>query len=186
VAIGIHRFSYGVTSIAVLLLYRNYFTDDGWLWAGFAGAAQLVVAVGLGAGTASLLTPVMVQRWSIRGWLVALLAAAAVAQLVFGAPYRILPMLAGGFVLGAVAQGARICVETTVQREVADDLRGRVFSLYDAIFQVSFVAAAAAAALALPDTGKSHPVLGVVAAAYASAALGYAWLTRPAATASRA
>jgi MFS family permease len=181
-AIGVHRFCYGMSSIAVLLLYRNYFTDDGMLWAGFAGAVQVVVAVGIGAGAASLLTPVVVERWSIRGWLVTLFTAAAVAQVAFGVPYRQAPLLVVAFVLGMVGQGARICVEVTVQRQMADDLRGRVFSLYDAVFQVSFVAAAAVAALALPDTGKSYPVLGFVAAAYAAAAAGYAWLTRPAVT----
>lgn len=181
-AIGVHRFCYGISSIAVLLLYRNYFTDNGMLWAGFAGAVQVVVAVGIGSGTASLLTPVVVERWSIRGWMVSLFAAAAVAQVVFGVPYRQASLLVVAFVLGMVGQGARICVEVTVQREVADQLRGRVFSLYDAVFQVSFVAAAGFAALVLPDTGKSYSLLGFVAAAYAATAAGYAWLTRPAAT----
>jgi MFS family permease len=184
-AIGVHRFCYGISSIAVLLLYRNYFTDDGMLWSGFAGAVQVVVAVGIGAAAASLLTPVVVQRWSIRGWLVTLFAAAATAQVVFGTQYRMAPLLVVAFVLGLVAQGARICVEVTLQREVADDVRGRVFSLYDAVFQISFAAAAAVAALALPDTGKSYPILVFVAAAYAAAAAGYAWLTRPSTTPAR-
>jgi hypothetical protein len=68
-----------------------------------------------------------------------------------------------------------------VQGEVADDFRGRVFSLYDTVFQACFVVAAIVAALALPDTGKSYPVLIFVAASYATVAAGYAWLTRPAA-----
>ncbi|HEY8471903.1 MAG TPA: MFS transporter [Natronosporangium sp.] len=181
-AIGVHRFCYGISSIAVLLLYRNYFTDDGLLWAGFAGAVQVVVAVGIGSAAASLLTPVVVARWSVRGWLVSLLAAAALAQAAFGSLYQQAPLLVVAFVLGMVAQSTRICVEATIQQEVEDDLRGRVFSLYDAVFQVCFVAAAAMAAVTLPDTGKSHAVLGFVAAAYAVAAAGYAWLTRPAMT----
>jgi MFS family permease len=179
-AIGVHRFCYGISAIAALLLFRNYFTADGWLRAGFAGAAQAVVAAGIGAGAASLFTPVVVRRWSIRGWLVTLFAAAAVAQLALGLPYRIAPLLVVAFVLGVVGQSARICVEATVQGEVADDFRGRVFSLYDTVFQACFVLAAFAAALALPDTGKSYPVLIFVAASYATVAAGYAWLTRPA------
>ena len=182
-AIGVHRFSYGISTIATLLLYRNYFSDDGWLRAGLAGAAQVVAASVLGAVAASLLTPVVVRRWSIRGWLVTLFGAAAVVQVGLGLPYRMAPLLAAAVVLGVVAQGAKICVEATVQREVADELRGRVFSLYDTLFQVTFVAAAVFAALTLPDTGKSYPVLAFVAAGYAAAAAGYAWATRPAATA---
>jgi hypothetical protein len=181
-AIGVHRFCYGISSIAILLLFRNYFTEgEGWLRTGFAGAAQAVVAAGIGAGAASLLTPLVVQRWSVRGWLVSLFTAAALAQAVLGTPYRLAPLLGAAFVMGLVGQSARICVEATLQAEVADELRGRVFSLYDTLFQACFVAAAVAAAFTLPDTGKSYPVLAFVAAAYATAAAGYAWLTRPAA-----
>jgi hypothetical protein len=113
----------------------------------------------------------------------ALFTAAAVVQVVLGLPYRMAPLLAAAVVLGVVAQGAKICVEAPVQREVADGLRGRVFSLYDTLFQVTFVATAVFAALTLPDTGKSYPVLAFVAAGYLAAAVGYAWATRPAATA---
>jgi MFS family permease len=177
-AISLHRFSYGISAIAALLLYRNYFTDDGLLRAGLAGAAQLVVATGLGAAVGSLITPMMVRRWSVRGWLITLFAAAATVQVVLGIPYRMAPMLVAAAVLGVVAQGAKICVEATVQREVADELRGRVFSLYDTLFHACFVAAALVAALTLPDTGKSYPVLVFVAAGYVTAAVGYAWATR--------
>ncbi|MPZ25943.1 MAG: MFS transporter [Micromonosporaceae bacterium] len=178
-AIGVHRFSYGISTIATLLLYRNYFTDEGWLRAGLAGAAQVVAASALGAVAGSLITPVVVRRWSIRGWLVTLFSAAAVVQVVLGVPYRMAPLLAAAVVLGVVAQGAKICVEATVQRQVPDQLRGRVFSLYDTLFQATFVAAAVFAALSLPDTGKSYPVLAFVAAGYLAAAIGYAWATRP-------
>jgi hypothetical protein len=56
-------------------------------------------------------------------------------------------------------------------------VRGRVFSFYDALVNATFVAAAAAAALVLPDTGKSYLVLATIAAGYALVALGYAALT---------
>jgi MFS family permease len=178
VAIGVHRFSYGISTIATLLLYRNYFTDAGLLRAGLAGAAQVVAASVVGSVAAALLTPVVARRWSIRAWLVTLFAAAAVVQVALGTPYRMAPLLAAAVGLGVVAHGAKICVDTVVQRLVADEFRGRVFSLYDTLFQATFVAAAVVAALALPDTGKSYPVLALVASGYATAAIGYAWATR--------
>jgi predicted MFS family arabinose efflux permease len=49
-----------------------------------------------------------------------------------------------------------------------------VFSLYDVIFNVAFVAAAAVGAVVLPDTGKSYAVLGAIAVGYALTALWYA------------
>jgi hypothetical protein len=77
-------------------------------------------------------------------------------------------------VLGAVAQGATICVEATLQRHVTDEFLGRVFSLYDTLFNTCFVGAALVATIVLPDTGKSYPMLTVVVAGYAAVALGYA------------
>ena len=65
-----------------------------------------------------------------------------------------------------------------MQAYVDDAYRGRVFSLYDVIFNVAFVAAAAVAAVVLPPNGKSYPVLAAVALGYVGTALVYAWLTR--------
>jgi hypothetical protein len=53
-----------------------------------------------------------------------------------------------------------------------------VFSLYDVLFNVAFVAAAAVAALALPADGKSYAVLAVIAAGYALTAIFYARVSR--------
>jgi predicted MFS family arabinose efflux permease len=61
---------------------------------------------------------------------------------------------------------------------VDDAYRGRVFSLYDVIFNVAFVAAAATGAVVLPDTGKSYAVLGAVAVGYLLTAGWYAVVTR--------
>ena len=52
--------------------------------------------------------------------------------------------------LGLAAQGVKICVDTILQREVDDGFRGRVFTVYDMVFNGVFVAAAALAAVVLP------------------------------------
>ncbi|WP_143271422.1 MULTISPECIES: MFS transporter [Pseudonocardiaceae] len=180
VAIGAHRLFYGVSTIATLLLYRNYFTDSGLLRAGLAGAAQVVAAAALGTLLAAAVTPVITRRWSSRGWITALFAVAAVVQVAFGLPYRMAPLLVAAVVLGVVAQGSRICVESIQQARIADRFRGRVFSFYDAVFNATFVAAAAVAALVLPDSGKSYPVLAVIAGGYALIAVWYAVASREA------
>ena len=64
-----------------------------------------------------------------------------------------------------------------MQTHVDDVFRGRVFSLYDVIFNVAFVAAAAVGAVVLPDNGKSYAVLGAVALGYLVTALWYARVT---------
>ena len=80
--------------------------------------------------------------------------------------------------LGLASQGIKICVDTLVQTGVDDAFRGRVFSLYDVIFNVAFVAAAAVGAAVLPADGKSYAVLGASRSATLVTALFYARVTR--------
>ena len=75
--------------------------------------------------------------------------------------------------LGFAAQASKICVDTLLQESVEDDYRGRVFSFYDTTFNASFVSAAGAAAVLLPDDGKSYLVIALVAVGYALTALVY-------------
>jgi MFS family permease len=82
-------------------------------------------------------------------------------------------MLVSAFVLGVVSQGVKISVDTLVQEWVDDAFRGRVFSFYDVIFNVSFVAAAAVGAFILPDDGKSYAALALIAVGYAVTAATY-------------
>jgi hypothetical protein len=86
-------------------------------------------------------------------------------------------MLAAAFLLGCATQGAKIATDTVVQSSVDDAYRGRIFSLYDVLFNVAFVGAAAVSALILPPDGRSAPLLVVLAALYALVALGIVWGT---------
>jgi predicted MFS family arabinose efflux permease len=49
-----------------------------------------------------------------------------------------------------------------------------VFSFYDVLFNVAFVAASALGALVLPSNGKSYGVVTTIAVGYALTAVGYA------------
>jgi hypothetical protein len=69
-------------------------------------------------------------------------------------------------------------VDSTLQETVADDFRGRVFSVYDTLFNVTFVAALLVAAFLLPPSGISYPLLVTVAVGYLAAAAAYTRLTR--------
>jgi MFS family permease len=138
-AITVIRFCYGAMTVMVLMLCRYAWSDSN-----SGGLALLGLAVGFsGAGffAAALVTP-----WAV-GWLGRLRWMAA-------------------FVLGVVTQGAKIATDTVVQASVDDSFRGRIFSLYDVLFNVAFVGAAAAAALVLPPDGESAAVVIGVAALY--------------------
>jgi MFS family permease len=177
VAIGLHRFWYGISTVSLILLYRNYFHPHD-VDAAFNGLSLAVLVSGAGYVTAAVITPMVTDRVTPRTWILTLLSIAALTQVFPAALYTVPALLVASFVLGVASQGIKICVDTLVQAYVDDAFRGRVFSLYDVIFNVAFVAAAAVAAVVLPETGKSYPVLALVAVGYAATALGYAMLSR--------
>ena len=117
-----------------------------------------------------------VQTCALPISLVLVLGAVSQAGLVL--PYRLPLLLSAVLVLAFVAQSVKISVDTVVQREVADDFRGRVFSVYDTLFNVTYVVALVAAAFLLPSSGRSPQVLVGVAALYLTSALIYARWSR--------
>ncbi len=171
--IGLHRFCYGISTICTLLLYRNYFQAEGFLRVGLAGLAQVVVLVATGGALAAVVTPTITRHVGLIRYPAVLLLLAGATQLAFGLPYRLPFLLAAAFVLGFVAQGVKISVDTTVQRGVSDEFRGRVFALYDTLFNFMFVGAAVVTALLLPANGRSPISIAVIAAGYLLNSLWY-------------
>jgi MFS family permease len=170
-AIGAHRFWYGISTVATILLCRNYFASRPDEALGLMAA--VVLMSGAGFATAAFVTPVVVRRISKQRWIVWLLVTAAVVQIVPAGLYVFPGLLAAAFVFGVTAQGIKICVDTLDQENVDDVYRGRVFSFYDVLFNVVFVAAAGFAAIALPADGKSYVLTALCAAGYAIAAIAY-------------
>ncbi len=176
-AITAHRFFYGISTIATLLLYRNYFHDQGLLRVGLAGLAQVIAVGAAGSLVAAIVTPAATRRIGKPAWITVLLACAGLVEVALGAPYTLPALIPAAFFLGMVAQGIKISVDTTVQESIDDEFRGRVFSVYDTLFNVTFVAAATVGAMTLPITGKSYLMLAVVAAGYVLTAATFAAAT---------
>jgi MFS family permease len=171
--IGIHRFAYGVTAISLLLLYRNYFTDDGVLRAGLTGLGQVVAGIAIGGGLAAFATPYAVVRIGYVRWSSAMLIGAGLTEWGLGLPFKLQTILPAAALLGFVAQGVKICVDTMVAQSISDDYRGRVFTLYDTLFNVVFVAAGVLTAIALPENGKSAISVVLVGATYLILGIAY-------------
>lgn len=168
-AMTVLRFCYGALTVMVLMLCRYAWTDsesDGLALLGLAVAVS-----GAGFFAAAVLTPWAAQRLGRFRWMVVCAAAAAVLVPALGLWFTPVPMLVAAFVLGLVTQGAKIATDTVVQMSVDDSFRGRAFSLYDVLFNVAFVAAAAASALLLPSDGKSAALVIGVAVLYAAVAV---------------
>jgi hypothetical protein len=172
-AIASHRFFYGISTIATILLYRNYFRDHGLLRAGLAGLGEIFAAGAVGVLAAAAVTPAVTRRMRKERWIALTLAGAAVVELALGLPYLQATFVPAAALLGFVAQATKICVDTTVQEGVDDAYLGRVFACYDMLFNVTFVVAALASVAWLPADGRSYPAILVIAGGYAATALVY-------------
>ncbi|MEU2155530.1 MFS transporter [Streptomyces sp. NPDC019396] len=172
VSMTLLRFCYGALTVMVLTLCRH-----AWSTTEKEGLTLLGLTVGVsGAGflTAAVITPWAVNRLGPFGWMATCAGVAAVLEPALGLPFTPAPMLAAAFVLGVITQGAKIAADTVVQTSVDDAFRGRVFSLYDMLFNVAFVAAVGMAALILPPDGTSGPLVVLVALLYTAVALAMA------------
>jgi hypothetical protein len=176
--IAAHRLIYGIVTVATILVYRNYFHSLDEVDAAIADLGLLVVITGAGFVLASVVTPPLSARLGLRSTMIVCLLASAVFQVVPGAIYAKVPLLVAAFLLGLMAQNMKICVDTLVQAHVADEFKGRVFVIYDMIFNVVLVVAAVIAAVILPANGKSVIILIIMAVGYLLVALGFALASR--------
>ncbi|MEU5399662.1 MFS transporter [Streptomyces sp. NPDC005963] len=168
-AMTLMRFNYGALTVMVLMLCRYAWYDNEQ-----DGLALLGVAVAVsGAGffTAAVLTPWAARRLGRVGWMTICSGAAALLVPALGISFTPGPILAAAFILGFITQGSKITTDTVVQTSVDDAYRGRIFSLYDVLFNVAFVGAAGVAALILPPDGRSLQLLVLVSLIYAATAI---------------
>ena len=177
-AVTAQRLLYGVTTVCIVLLYRNYFGGDGLFRAGLAGLGQVVAAIAVGGGLAAFVTPHAFRAIGALRWPLMLLVAAGVTEATLVLPYSLPLILVASLVLGFVAQGVKISVDTVVQCEVLDEYRGRVFAVYDALFNITLVAAATLTATLLPEDGHSPTSVLLLAAGYLVIAALYAGSAR--------
>lgn len=167
-AMTLMRFCYGALLVMLLMLCRYALssgTDEG--------LALLGIALGVsGAGffAAAVITPWAAGRLGPGRWMVVCAAIAAVLEPALGLPFATAPLLVAAFVLGLTTQGSKIATDTIVQSSVEDAYRGRIFSVYDVLFNIAFVGAAGVAALMLPPDGRSVPLVLTVAVVYAAVA----------------
>ena len=176
-AVGVHRALYGTLLVVALLLYRNYFYSGGNGNKALGSVTLLVITSAIGFGLAAIVTPQGVKWLTEDQWIAAWLLIGGVVTIVLGPTFDKYTYLVVGFALGLSAQCVKICVDTTVQQTVDDAYMGRVFSLYDMLYNVAYVVGPAIAIPFLPETGKSYLVVLVVGACYVAAGAVYAALT---------
>ncbi|MEO7193569.1 MAG: MFS transporter [Pseudonocardiaceae bacterium] len=170
VALVAHRVAFGIVTLVALLLYRNSFTSHGLLRAGLGGVGELLAAGAAGLLLAAVLTPLLVARFGRQRTVRGALLTAGAAIIAFGLPMIMPTMLAAAFVLATTGQMVKLSLDATVQADVADNNRGRVFALYDTVFNIAYLLAITATAPTVRPNGHSPHLLLIAAAIYLLAA----------------
>ncbi|MFB0616373.1 MFS transporter [Streptomyces sp. AGS-58] len=163
-AMTLMRFCYGALLVLLLMLCRYALSDTAEEGLRLLGPALALSGAGFFA--AAVVTPWAAGRLGPGRWIVVCSGTATVLVPALALPFATAPLLAASFVLGVITQGAKITTDTLVQAGVDDDFRGRVFSVYDVLFNVAFVGAAGVAALILPPDGRSTVLVVLVALIY--------------------
>ncbi|HET8643054.1 MAG TPA: MFS transporter [Pseudonocardiaceae bacterium] len=172
-ALAAHRIAFGISTLVALLLFRNTFTDQGVLRAGLPGLGQALALGAVGVVLAAVLTPLLVARIGRPAAVRLGLAVAAVAQLTFGLLMTLPAVLAAAFVLSLAGQSIKLSLDAEVQTSIGDQVRGRVFALYDTVFNVSYVVATVVAATLVPEDGQSLALMLVAGAVYVAGLVVY-------------
>jgi MFS family permease len=165
-----HRLIYGVLAIMTLLLYRDFYhaQDAG---GAINGLVPIAAAAAIGSLLAAIVTPRLV-RW-IGGWhwLALLTGGLAIAVPATGLAYVPLLTVCAALLVSLGAQATKIVTDTTVQTDIEDDFRGRVFSINDTGFNLMFVLGLYIGATVMPANGYSPATVVGIGIAYALLAI---------------
>lgn len=178
VVMAAHRFLYGVNFIALLLISRNLLSNPMDPNDGMATFALLGGLSFVGNALAIVATPIAHERMRPSTWISVCLGLSLVSQAILIGTYETPWIIGAAILMGLGVQGAKIAVDTIVQRDVDDAYRGRTFALYDVGYNAAFVGAAGLAAAVMPDTGWSRLAFGGLAVLYVVLGTWYAHMTR--------
>jgi MFS family permease len=158
-----------------ILLYRNFFYHGAKASTAEAHYGYLAAAGAVGYFLAALLTPPVTRRLTKAAVIALALAASAVLIGVIGQTFDQIAYLFMAFCLGLAGQATAICTTTILQEELPDEYRGRAFSYYDMMFNITFAAGMLICLPFMPTNGRSVGLMAFVAIGYAVTAGGY-WL----------
>ncbi|GAB3655040.1 MFS transporter [Glycomyces tarimensis] len=178
---GLHRFLYGIVFIIAIALFMGFFWDvesDPARTTTISWLLVLAVLGNIGVLTAAIVTPRATRVWGPKNWVVVLMALCAVIVAALAGTMRPVMFAVAVLLVNIASQGVKITVDTSLQRGVEDEFRGRVFSLNDTIYNVGYLAGLFAAAFVVPADGYAPKTLAGVAIAYGLICVGYAYLAR--------
>ena len=179
-AVLLQRFAFGALTVRTLLLARTQWHADN------PSAAVVDFGIAAGRAAAGALIAALISAFVLKGSvdshrdqsmrhnllqrsaMYALIAAIAVTSVALSLDTRFAIFLTAG-VLAFAGQLLKISADTSVQRNIDDIHRGRVFSLFDMAINFSLVLGICLAAL-VPAMMNSHLAIAVLASALALSA----------------
>ena len=174
-ATSAYSFLFGPLFLMSILLYRNYFYP-AQVTVAESHVGTLAVFSAVGYVCAALITPPATRHLSKEAWITAMLVAAGVVTAVIGETFNEVAYLAIGFLMYLTRQSVAIASVTILQEGIEDGFRGRVFALYDMVYNAAYALGAAVFGVFMATDGKSPIVVAVIAAGFLVAALAY-WLS---------
>ncbi|WP_069164985.1 MFS transporter [Nocardia altamirensis] len=168
--IGAHRIVFGTNTLIMVLVLRQAPTDGSGLSNGLLGFGVAIAAAASGMLVAAVVAPFLIPRLGRPRTVVLGLVTATVVQLTLVTPIALahagsaVPrahqlLLVGAFLFGLAGQTIKLTGDATMQIDIDDARRGQVFALQDTVFNIAFIVAIAAAALVIPDDGRSLAVV---------------------------
>lgn len=182
-AIGLSFFAaqrvlYGMIFVQAILLYRHWFNAADDIGGALGDIGMWAGANGLGVLLSAIVTPQVASRIGVTKWMVLLFLGGGVLQILPGSTFTTVGMLVGAFSVGLQTQSMKISVDTLIQRHVKLAFKGRVFIVYDMVFNTTIVIAAYLTAALAPPDGHSVPLFAGIGLTMILLGLGLHALTR--------
>jgi apolipoprotein N-acyltransferase len=134
-AVWLHRLLLGAGFVLLVLV------ADSRFHLGISGYGLALGVTGVSALAGSLLAPVAARRWSALALLPVTFLPPAAALYVGGTAPSLLVLVAGMGATALAFQLLKTLADALVGRAAPDAVRGRVFSVYDVLYNVAFVLA---------------------------------------------
>jgi MFS family permease len=177
-ALMAHRASFGISLLLTVILMRYSFEDWGPIKAGLPGLGVVLGLGGLGIFIAGLTTARLVTRLGRKRTVFLSLGAAGLTQFGLGLPMLLPTTLVAAFLIAYTGQVVKLCVDAAVQRDIGDETRGRVFALYDMLFNITQALAVAVAAMVIPANGESVALIVAATVLYLAGITGFELASR--------
>jgi apolipoprotein N-acyltransferase len=134
-AVWLHRFLLGAGFVVLVLVADSRFHLR------ISGYGLALASTGVAAFAGSAAAPVCARRWPPTALLAIAFLPPAAAAYVAGTTPGLVVMVAALGVTGFSFQLLKVLVDALVGGASADQVRGRVFSIYDVVYNVAFVCA---------------------------------------------